>query len=583
MVRSYAVSGNYRAIGTHEGLILIDETTGNTKKFDKHILGSNQIFSIKEFNGKFLVGTYHGGIYLLDPLSNSLRRFGPEALSGETVFIIETDSAKNIWIGSSAGLYRFEHGKEEAVALYTSANSQLPEGNVYEIFFDSLNRGWICTENGIAIWNGSQLRATGFPDGFPNKMKIRVVYEDSKHNLYLAPDRGNIWKSDLSITNFSPLKMNLANRFTFISAIIEDNHGHLWFGTDKGLIRIIDDNHFTVINNVDGIANPAYTLCKPYAGSDNTIWFGSTTGLHLTHCDMAESVSSPGRLTISDIKSNGLSIIGKLKSDNNHSPEITLSGDEKDLSINLSDFSFSQPEFFEVEYFCEGKDETWKSTNGTHPIQYFDLKKGKYTLHLRKPGNPESEILLTIKKRSIFNWTILSVVALILLLILATVVLFIQKQRHRQELIEAKGNILESDSYSDAAGQQAERYLPYKTTRLSDEECKRLYKKLESVMKQEKPYTNPGLKSGELAKMVDSTYHALSFLFNQYLNKSYYDYVNQYRVEEFKRLVAETDTSKYTLSALAEKCGFSSRASFFRHFKTITGITPAEYLKSKSK
>lgn len=61
--------------------------------------------------------------------------------------------------------------------------------------------------------------------------------------------------------------------------------------------------------------------------------------------------------------------------------------------------------------------------------------------------------------------------------------------------------------------------------------------------------------------------------------KSFYDYVNEYRVDEFKRLVEVVDTSRYTLSALAEQCGFSSRASFFRHFKSITGCTPAEYLR----
>ena len=61
--------------------------------------------------------------------------------------------------------------------------------------------------------------------------------------------------------------------------------------------------------------------------------------------------------------------------------------------------------------------------------------------------------------------------------------------------------------------------------------------------------------------------------------KSYYDYVNEYRVNEFKRVAAEVDVSKYTLTALSQMCGFSSRATFFRHFKAVTGITPAEYLK----
>lgn len=101
------------------------------------------------------------------------------------------------------------------------------------------------------------------------------------------------------------------------------------------------------------------------------------------------------------------------------------------------------------------------------------------------------------------------------------------------------------------------------------------------IMKKEKPYTNPDLKSKDLALMIDSSAHALSFLFNQYLHKSYYDYINEYRVDEFKRLVKETDVSKYTLSTLAERCGFSSRATFFRHFKAITGLTPAEYLKNE--
>lgn len=38
---------------------------------------------------------------------------------------------------------------------YTSGDSKLPEGNVYEIYFDSSHKGWICTETGICIWDPS--------------------------------------------------------------------------------------------------------------------------------------------------------------------------------------------------------------------------------------------------------------------------------------------------------------------------------------------------------------------------------------------------------------------------------------------
>jgi len=83
--------------------------------------------------------------------------------------------------------------------------------------------------------------------------------------------------------------------------------------------------------------------------------------------------------------------------------------------------------------------------------------------------------------------------------------------------------------------------------------------------------------------MLGRSAHTLSYLFNQHLNRNYYDYINDYRIEEFKRLINEDEYSKYTLSALAELCGFSSRASFFRYFKKATGITPNEYIRSIGK
>jgi AraC-like DNA-binding protein len=53
--------------------------------------------------------------------------------------------------------------------------------------------------------------------------------------------------------------------------------------------------------------------------------------------------------------------------------------------------------------------------------------------------------------------------------------------------------------------------------------------------------------------------------------------VNEYRVAEAKRKLAEPASAKFTIAAIAYDCGFNSLATFQRCFKQFTGITPSQY------
>ena len=86
-------------------------------------------------------------------------------------------------------------------------------------------------------------------------------------------------------------------------------------------------------------------------------------------------------------------------------------------------------------------------------------------------------------------------------------------------------------------------------------------------MENDKPYTNPNLRITDLAAMVDCTPTKLSQMFNQHLRQNFFDYVNLYRVEEFKRRVASEKYSQYTVVAISETCGFK-RSTFFATFKS---------------
>ena len=45
------------------------------------------------------------------------------------------------------------NGQTKQIKNFTSTNSQLPEGNVYEVSFDSTGKGWIATETGMCIYD----------------------------------------------------------------------------------------------------------------------------------------------------------------------------------------------------------------------------------------------------------------------------------------------------------------------------------------------------------------------------------------------------------------------------------------------
>lgn len=574
-VRSLSITGEQRLIGTHDGFFFIDEKSGMVRHIHKPEIKSNLIFCVTAWGGHFYIGTYHGGMYVFDPKTYALRAFGPSEMAGESVFDAEIDSQNRLWVATSSGVYRFDSNSDKPNAKYTSGNSHLPAGNVYEIFFDSMGRGWLCTESGMAIWNGSTISASGFPKGFPAATKIRAVYEDSKNRLYFVPDRGAIYQSNIELSKISVLGDESDDRFKMRTFVTEDLDGGLWVGTDKGLWRYRDGMQPTVINNLNGTPAPVFTLCPPYREKDGDIWFGTVNGLYkVNYEDFKKSGKNlMSEVNIADVKSNGESVASKMKSDR-YKIELSLKDNESDLEVDVANFNFSNPEFFEVEYYLESVDNGWRLANGATPIHYFNLPPGTSKLHFRLPGEPGSEKIMTVKRSSGVGIWIWLIVGIVLVGGLCAVIIY-RHQKHLQSVVAA-----EEEDTQDGAVVEEPRRASYKTTRLSDEECVRLNKKLEQLMKNERPYTDPDLKISDLAKMIDSTAHALSFLFNQYLKTSYYDYINGYRVAEFKRIVKELDTSKYTLTALSQKCGFSSRASFFRHFKNITGITPAEFLKN---
>jgi AraC-like DNA-binding protein len=105
--------------------------------------------------------------------------------------------------------------------------------------------------------------------------------------------------------------------------------------------------------------------------------------------------------------------------------------------------------------------------------------------------------------------------------------------------------------------------------------------KLKNFMITEKPYLEADLSLPELANKLEIPSHHLSRVINEQFGVNFFDFVNQYRVEEVKSRIDNPEFKNLSLLGIAFDSGFNTKSAFNRVFKKMTGFTPSEY-KNKS-
>lgn len=105
-------------------------------------------------------------------------------------------------------------------------------------------------------------------------------------------------------------------------------------------------------------------------------------------------------------------------------------------------------------------------------------------------------------------------------------------------------------------------------------------KNLNDTLIEKELFLKPNLPLKELALEVGLPSRYVSYLINQYLDKNYKEYINQFRINYFLNKASTDEKNKKTLLALALESGFSSKSTFNQVFKAQMGSSPSDYLKS---
>jgi len=107
--------------------------------------------------------------------------------------------------------------------------------------------------------------------------------------------------------------------------------------------------------------------------------------------------------------------------------------------------------------------------------------------------------------------------------------------------------------------------------------------RLEEVMRSQQAYLRSDLTLPKLAEAIDCSVNHLSQVINSGCGMSFFDYLNQFRVEHAKCLLSNLEGQVDAILNVAFTVGFNSNSAFYAAFKKCVGQTPAQYRRSQLK
>jgi ligand-binding sensor domain-containing protein len=259
-------------------------------------IGNYVVEMFEDSRGHLWFGTMAHGVARYD--GQTLRYFTKEdGLGGNAVAAIAEDREGHMWFGTHSGLSKYDG---EGFKNFTVRDG-LSHYRVSSILFDRAGRLWVGTWGGVCRYDPStDLGAAGksfieFPIPTPDVQLfsyqstmnwVTEIMEDERGNIWFGRDGYGACKYDgQSFTHFTTRDGLPSNN---VQEILEDRHGNIWFASrvaqkdspdpdartgDGGLCQY-DGKIIAQYPKVKGLArNEIYTIYEDKTGN---IWIGAS-------------------------------------------------------------------------------------------------------------------------------------------------------------------------------------------------------------------------------------------------------------------------------------------------------------------
>lgn len=552
-------------------------------------------------SGDLWVGTERGGLCLVEADERRVLKAVADLPHSDIRCLLE-DPDSTLWVGTEgSGLLRIAGGAATAF----STRDGLSSDDVTALYRDGSGTLYIGTSRGLNRLRGGSIMAYDRPSGLGNA-QVRTLYEDGRGALHVGTRKGLVKFYDHAPL---PIYLNEEGIEPDVLSIYEDRSGILWIGTGgNGLIRYenndvtiyttregLPDNHiFSIIEDKKGnfymssyvgvFRIPLSQLEAVRSGRARRFTpalFDETEGLKNRQCtfegEPSACVDPGGRICYPTVE--GVAVLDPADiEEQGPPPRAVIEGMFADnIAFDMSDanleegphviqfaftaLDFQAPDKLRFEYMLEGYDEDWNRLARGNPrtAYYFNLDPGNYVFRVRAADNygAREETGASIEfniERPFYRRP--HVYAIIIAALGALAAGYLGRRRSRQTKPEK-----------------------YSTSALADDRIQEVLPKLEGLMRDDKIYLDADLNLQALAARVGIHYNYLSRIINEKFGLSYNDYVNGYRIEEAKRMLADPENAEKNILDIAYETGFYSKSVFNTAFKKMTGRTPSRYRK----
>lgn len=264
--------------------------------------------ALRDSDGNLWLGTYGKGLWLLK-VNGELVEFPLADGMPDYVFDLHEDQAGNVWVSTTAGLYRLRDsdflpfGRPEGVADSTYVVTGTAQGQVFagtetgglyridgetvtpidesdglvsksvsSVLVTDDGSLWVGTfGGGITRFTASGVTQLDMQDGL-NSDHIIALEEDANGNIWIATSRGLYrWRDD----ELAHIPVGEETTDNMVRHIMQDRRGRLWLSTNSGLL-LHDGDQRRWFREENGLASNL--ISGTYEDADGAIWIASREG-----------------------------------------------------------------------------------------------------------------------------------------------------------------------------------------------------------------------------------------------------------------------------------------------------------------